>query len=64
MVQWLRLRFPTQGVLVRSLVREVRSHMLPGPEYQTMKQKQYCHEFNKDLKKKVNDNISNTSLRE
>ena len=38
--------------------------MLPGPEYQTMKQKQYCHEFNKDLKKKVNDNTSNTSLRE
>ena len=26
-VQWLRLRLPIQGVWVRSLVRELRSHM-------------------------------------
>ena len=27
-VQWLRIRLPTQGTRVRSLVREPRSHML------------------------------------
>ena len=31
MVQWLRLLcFPVQGARVRSLVRELRSHMLHG----------------------------------
>ena len=30
MVQWLRLHLPVQGVQVRSLVRELRSHLLHG----------------------------------
>ena len=29
-VQWLRLHLPVQGVRVRSLVGELRSHMLRG----------------------------------
>ena len=29
-VQWLRIRLPMQGTRVRSLVRELRSHMLRG----------------------------------
>ena len=29
-VQWLRIHFPMQGTRVRSLVRELRSHMLRG----------------------------------
>ena len=29
-VQWLRIRFPMQGTWVRSLVGELRSHMLRG----------------------------------
>ena len=29
-VQWLRLHLPVQGVQVRSLVRELRSHLLHG----------------------------------
>ena len=27
-VQWLRIRVPKQGICVRSLVEEIRSHML------------------------------------
>ena len=38
---------PTQGVRVRSLLRELRSHMPCG---QKIKQKQYCKKFNKDFK--------------
>ena len=49
MVRWVRLPFPTQGMLVRSLVRELRPHMPPGPKNQNIKQKQYCNEFNKDF---------------
>ena len=48
-VQWLRLRLPMQGVWVRSLIRELRSHM---PHGQNIKQKEYHDKFNKDLKKK------------
>ena len=29
-VQWLRIRLPMQGTRVRSLVKELRSHMLWG----------------------------------
>ena len=47
MVQWLRLSLPVQ---VRSLVRELRSHMPCGQKNQNIKQKQYCKEFNKDFK--------------
>ena len=39
-----------QGVGVRSLVGELRSHMPQGPENQSIKQKQYCNKFNKDFK--------------
>ena len=34
-VQWLRLRLPMQGVWVRSLVRELRSHMPCGQKTKT-----------------------------
>ena len=44
---WLHL--PVQGVLVWSLVGEVRSHT-SGPKYQNMTQKQYCNKFNKGSK--------------
>ena len=45
-VQWLRLRLPVQGVWVRSLVRELRSH----GKIKHIKQKQYYNKFNKDFK--------------
>ena len=48
--QWLRLRFLMQGVPVRSLVRELRSHMPCSPRNQNTKQKPYCNKFSKDLK--------------
>ena len=53
MAHWLRLHLPMQGRQVRSLVRELRSHMAHGQENQNIKQKQYCNKFNKDLKKKA-----------
>ena len=43
-VQWLQFRLPMQGVRVRSLVGELRSHM-PQPKNQNIKQKQYCNKF-------------------
>ena len=49
-VQWLRLRLPVQGVKVRSLVREIRSHMPQEQKNQNIKQKRYCNKFNKDFK--------------
>ena len=53
--QWLRLCLPMQGVWVRSLVGELRSHMPHSPPQKknpkSIKQKQYCNEFNKDFKK-------------
>ena len=48
-VQWLRLRLPMQGVQVRSLVGELRSHV-PHSQKTKTKQKQYCNKFNKDFK--------------
>ena len=49
-VQWLRLHLPMQGVWVRSLVRELRSHMpysqKKDPETE---QRQCCNKFNKDF---------------
>ena len=44
-VQWSGLRLPMQGVQVRSLVGELRSHMP-----QNMERKQCCDKFNKDFK--------------
>ena len=41
---------PLQGVWVRSLVRELRSHMPRGQKKQNIKQKQYCNKFNKEFK--------------
>ena len=48
-VQWLRPRLPMQGVQVRSLVGEQRSHMPRGQkkETQNIEQQQYCNKFNK-----------------
>ena len=51
-VKWLRLLLPMQGVQVRSLVRELRSHMPHGQEKQNIKQQQYYNGFSKDLRKK------------
>ena len=39
-----------QGVLVRSLVRELRSHMPCDHKTKNVKQKQYCNKFTKDFK--------------
>ena len=68
-VQWLRLHLPMQGVRVRSLLRELRSHMPRGQENQNIKQKQYCNKFNKDFKsgphqknKQTNKQNQNQSL--
>ena len=54
-VQWLRLHFSVQGVHVRSLIRQLRSHLPGGQNNQNggKKKKQYCNEFNKDFKKMV-----------
>ena len=49
MVQWLRLHLPVQGVWVRSLVGELRSHIAHSQKTKNIKQKQYCNKFNKDL---------------
>ena len=49
-VQWLRLRLPRQRMWVRSLVREISSHMPRRQKNQNIKQKQYCNKFNKDFK--------------
>ena len=49
-VQWLRLCLPMQGVWVRSLVGELRSHMPLSQKNQNIKQKQYCNKFNKNFK--------------
>ena len=49
-VQWLKLHLPVQGAQVQSLVRELRSNVLPG---QNIKQKPYYNKFNKDFKKIV-----------
>ena len=40
-VHWLRLHLPMEGVQVRSLVRELRSHKPHGQKKQNRKQKQY-----------------------
>ena len=45
-VQWLRLHLLMQGVRVRSLVGELRSHVPHGQKNQNIKQKQYCNKFN------------------
>ena len=39
-----------QGVRVRFLVGELRSHMPRGQKNQNIKQKQYYNKFNKDFK--------------
>ena len=45
----LRILLPMQGLQVRSLVGELRSHMPQSQKNQNMKQKQYCNKFNKDF---------------
>lgn len=49
MVQ-LRLHVPILRVWVRSLAGELRSHMPCSQKIQDIKQKQYCHKFNKIFK--------------
>ena len=45
--------FPsTAGDARPPLVRELGSHLSPGRKKKTLKQKQYCNKFNKNLKKK------------
>ena len=51
----VKTSLPPQGVQVRSLVREQRSHMLHGPP-KYIEQKQYCNKFNKDFKRMVHIN--------
>ena len=51
-VQWLSLRLLIERVQVRSLVWELGSHMPHGQKKQNIKQEQYCNGFNKDFKKK------------
>ena len=46
----LAVHRPMQGVRVRSLVGELRSHMPRGQKTKTIKQKQYSNKFNKDFK--------------
>ena len=48
MVQWLRLCLLIQGVRVRSLTQDLRSHI--GASNQNIKQKQYCNKFSKNFK--------------
>ena len=52
MIQWLGLRLPMQRVRVGSLVEELKSQIPQAspPKNQNIKQKQYCNEFNKELK--------------
>ena len=52
-VQPLSLHLPMQGVQVRSLVGELRSHMPQRPKLQNIEQKQYYNEFSKDFKKQL-----------
>ena len=57
-VQWLGLCLPLQGVWVPSLVGKLRCHMPHGQKakqnsrklFVSIKQKQYCNKFNKDVK--------------
>ena len=63
-VQWLRLHLPKQGVWVRSLVKELRSHRHCGQKTKTVKQKQYCNKFNKDLNNGPDEKISLLRKRE
>ena len=43
MVQWLRLCLPMQGAWVRSLVRELRSHILHRRDEEKIKKKILLH---------------------
>lgn len=52
------------GVQVRSLVRELRSHIPVARKPKHKKQKQYCSKFNKDLKKKILDGLQTCSERD
>ena len=55
MVQWLRPCLPMQGVWVRFLVRELRSHMPPGQKKQNIKKKER-KKLKKEEIKKVQQN--------
>ena len=50
---WLRLYLPKHEMQVRSLVRELGSHMPRSKKKKkkNIKHKQYCNKFNKDFKK-------------
>ena len=48
-VQWLRRCLLLQGMLVRSLIGELRSHMPCSLRNQNTKRKPYCNKFNKDV---------------
>ena len=50
LAHWLRFYVSMQGMLVQSLVRELKSHMPCRQKNQNIKQKQYCITFNKDFK--------------
>ena len=51
-VQWLKFHTSNTEVRVRSLISELRSHMPLSQNPKSIKQKQCCNKFNKDLKKK------------
>ena len=53
MVQWLRLRLPKQGVQVRSLVGELRSHMPRGQKTKTKNRRNIVTNSIKTKKKKM-----------
>ena len=52
---WLRLPLPMQGVCVRSLVRELRSHVPQGQKPPKYKIEQHCNKFHalKKIEKKI-----------
>jgi len=50
-VQWLRFHFPVQGMQVRSLVKELGSHMPRSQNKQTNNHKQQKQSFNKFSKR-------------
>ena len=49
-LHWLRPPFPTWGVHLQSLVRELKIPHALGPKNQNAKQKQYRKKFSKDFK--------------
>ena len=54
-IQWLRFLLLVQGTWVRSLVGELRSHILQANKPEYRQQMQYCNKFNKDFKNCYNE---------